>query len=139
MMRQQQAGFTLIEVAIVVLILGIISALAYNGYQSQADQSRRSDAHRTLTDIAQRLERCYTHQNDYQECVNDGDDTTWDSAEGHYEISLSELNRSSFTLVATPQGFHADRDANRCSTLTLSHTGRRDSTGSLEREDCWGL
>ncbi len=139
MNRQRQAGFTLIEVMIVVAILGIISALAYNSYQRHVVTTYRADAQRSLAEIAQRLERCFTQRNDYRECVDDGGGTTWDSQDGHYEIFIGDLERTTFTLTARPQGVQAERDGDRCSTLTLTHTGRRDSTGSEERDDCWGL
>ena len=139
MRTQRQNGFTLIEVMIVVAIIGIVSALAYNGYQRQVDNSRRADAQRSLTEIAQRLERCYTHRNSYEACVDEGGDTSWESQDGHYQIRVSDLDTTTFTLTARPQGFHADRDGDRCSSLTLTHTGRRDATGTEDRDDCWGL
>ena len=139
MNRQRQAGFTLIEVVIVVAILGIISAFAYNGYQRYVQNTYRADAQRSLMDIAQRLERCFTQRNDYSECVDGGQGATWESENGHYEISITDLEKTTFTLIATPQGVQAERDGDRCATLTLTHTGRRDSTGSEERDDCWGL
>lgn len=132
------AGFTLIELIIVVAIIGIIAAIAYPNYQRQVDQSRRADAQTTLLETAQRLERCYTETNSYQDCVDGG--FPFDSENGHYTITAPTLEQTRFTLRATPQGVQGDRDAGFCSWFELTHTGQRraeDGDGNDATEDCW--
>jgi type IV pilus assembly protein PilE len=52
------AGFTLIELMIVVAIIGILSAVAYPSYQNYIRKSRRADAH-TLIQAAQLAQEKY--------------------------------------------------------------------------------
>jgi len=133
-------GFTLIEVLIAVVIVGILVAIAQATYVRHVDNSRRADAQSTLMDFAHRLERCYTVTNSYSECVNDEEvlgDIPRDSSDGHYRIEVDDLRPSTFRLVATPQGVQADRDGSNCSELSLTHTGRKQADGDRE-DDCWG-
>jgi len=137
-MRKQQGGFTLLEVLIVVAILGIVSALAYNSYTRQADDSRRSDAASMLVNAAQHLERCFTrfHAYDHEDC-NDLPD---ESPGGHYRLDSSGVDANTFTVRAIPQGVQAERDADRCAFLELDHTGRRtaeDGDGNDAVDECW--
>jgi|TARA_R100000900_G_scaffold115422_3_gene90239 type IV pilus assembly protein PilE len=135
--RQSQAGFTLIEIMIVVAILGILASIAYSSYQNQVMRSNRSDAQATLNDTAQRLQRCYTtfssYDNDncavYQQLTTG--DARIDSPEGMYRITIDDESATTYTLSATairaPQT--ADED---CDTeMSLDHRGRRTP------EACW--
>ena len=139
-MRKQQGGFTLLEVLIVVAILGIVSALAYNSYTRQADDSRRSDAASMLVNAAQQLERCYTRVHTYDvDNVEECNDLPDESPGGHYRLN-SELDTNTFTVTAVPQGVQAERDAQRCAFLALDHTGRRtaeDGDGNEAVDECW--
>lgn len=58
-------GFTLIEVMIVVVIIGILAAVAYPSYQKHMTQTRRSDAQSALLQIANQQERFFTECNYY--------------------------------------------------------------------------
>lgn len=137
-MKKQQGGFTLLEVLIVVAILGIVSALAYNSYTRQADDSRRSDAASMLVNAAQQLERCYTRFHEYNH--NDCRDLPNESPGGHYRLDETGVDTNTFTVRAVPQGVQAERDADRCAFLALDHTGRRtaeDGDGNDAVEECW--
>jgi len=128
-------GITLIELMIAVAIVGILAAIAYPSYQNQVERSRRADAQGLLTDAAQRLERCFTAYNAYDDagCDIAADVTggsTLTSEGGFYEVSATALNASDFTLQAVPQGAQTGDD---CGTLTIEHTGRK---GAAEA-DCW--
>lgn len=52
----QQAGFTLIELMIVVAIIGILAAIAYPSYQSYVERTNRADMMVEMQQIASRIE-----------------------------------------------------------------------------------
>lgn len=130
---RQQHGFTLIELMIVVVILGVLLAIAVPTYQGYVENGRRTDGQTALMDTAQRLERCFSTYGTY----NDGDcgvadDLPAESDQGYYEIDFAdgEPTASTFELEAAPQGVQTSDD---CGTLTLSHTGAQ---GAGE-DNCW--
>jgi type IV pilus assembly protein PilE len=57
--RAAQAGFTLIEMMIVVAIIGIIAAVAYPQYTSYVQRSRMAEATGNLSTLRVRMEQYY--------------------------------------------------------------------------------
>ena len=145
------AGFTLIELVVVVAIIGILAAIAYPSYQDSVRKSKRADAKAALLELAQWMERNYTVTNRYTLAV--GDTTDQDTAQmtaklpfnqsprdstKAYDLSVTALATNSFTLSAAPAGAQAN---DPCKTLTLTHTGAKGVTGTpaptLTAAECW--
>lgn len=128
-MRRRHSGFTLIELMIVVAIVAILAAIAYPSYTRYVEQARRADGKAALLDAAQRLERCHTQTNAY-----DDEDCTFAavSPDGFYAIAATVQQPMTFTLTATPQGAQANSP---CGTYTLDSDGTRGSGGDNDR--CW--
>ena len=128
MKNRPSQGFTLIELMIVVVILGVIAAIAIPAYTNQIIQTRRADGTSALLNTAQQLERCFTRFGTYDGCLAD-----FTTGDGFYSVTI-EADATSFTLNAEPVGSQA-RDV-ACGTLILSHQGVRNQTGDGQR--CWG-
>ncbi|MDH2375151.1 type IV pilin protein [Cobetia sp. 3AK] len=138
--RRYARGFTLTEIMIVVVIVGILAAIAYPSYQDQVIRSRRADGQAALMSLAQAQERYMARCGGYatsiagdSDCDEEGLGRATESPEGYYALSLEDgATTTRFTLIATavaPQS--ADTD---CPALTLTNTGIRDTTGD---GDCW--
>ena len=56
----RQQGFTLIEVMIVVLIIGILAAIAYPNYSEYVKRGNRSEGQAFLNDVSARQERYFS-------------------------------------------------------------------------------
>ena len=133
----KRQGFTLIELMIVVLILGIIVAIAFPAYTNQVQKTRRADATTALLGAAQQLERCFTRTNSYsQQCVGD-----FTSENGHYDIVfIPDDPPVGYKLRATPKGPQA---GDKCKEFTFFHTGERKAAFKLgepsdsAKQECW--
>lgn len=138
MIRKTTRGFTLIELMIAVVIMGILASVAYSSYQGQVMRSNRSDATAALNDASQRLQRCFTLYNNYthEDCQvhDDLQGGGIQSSEGMYRVEYeSAPSATGYTLVArainAPQT--GDTDCTGANAMTLTQTGRR------EPQACW--
>ena len=137
---RRMRGVTLMELMIVVVIVGILAAIAYPSYQGQMRKTRRSDGKSVLLDTAQRLERCFTRYNAY----NNGGCATATaiagagqaSPGGWYVVTAAggALTATAFTLTATPQTVQTGDTF--CANLTLTQSGVRGASGSAPTT-CW--
>jgi type IV pilus assembly protein PilE len=130
--RSKQAGFTLIELMIVVAIIGILAAVAYPSYVEYIRQARRADAQSALLELAQFMERRYTTTGSYEagdDCSLPFDTSPKDGSTAFYNLSAA-CDASTFTLTATRTGAMT---ADECGNLTLTNTGLQGAASA----DCW--
>ena len=129
-------GMTLIELAIVLLILAVLVAIAYPAFNNQVIKARRADGHALLYQAAQRQQQFFTSNNAFTATIGDGGlQLSTSSIEGYYTLSVAATN-TTYTLTATrvsPQ----TKDT-WCGNLTLTHLGVKGVTNaSFSADRCW--
>ncbi|MEA2120273.1 type IV pilin protein [Halovibrio sp. HP20-50] len=124
-----QRGFTLIELMIVVVIIGIIAAIAYPSYTRYVERSRLTDGQSGLMQAASEMERCYTSNYSYEvDCLETGQSPE----EVYPNITLTDSG-SAYRLEAQ----NGTRVPAGCETLWIQSDGQRGPNGSDDSEDCW--
>ncbi|MCW4149761.1 prepilin-type N-terminal cleavage/methylation domain-containing protein [Halomonas sp. 18H] len=119
----RHAGFTLLELLVVLVIAGTLMAVAYPRYQHAMAETRLSDGQAALMRLATRLERCHARSHSYQGCL----DTPRLSAAGHFRIT-ARLDANAYQLTAT----HDDTAVfSACRVLRLDARGRQQPV------ECW--
>jgi type IV pilus assembly protein PilE len=128
-MHRRTAGFTLIEVMIVILILGIVAAIALPSYSNQVARSRRSDCMGVLLGFAQAMEKYRAVNFTYLGAATAGADTGAPAntlypdqcpIEGDtpfYNLTIQAATANSFTVQAASTGTQADDGSLRVNSL----------------------
>lgn len=126
---RSQKGFTLIELMLVVVIIGVLSSIALPSYNKYVVKSKRTAAQAALSEFASAMERHRLRTGTYIGAVDgDGkpvifsDQVPIDGGSKTYDLT-AELDATTYTLTASPVGSQQPDGK-----LTLEHTGKR----------CWG-
>lgn len=133
--RHKAAGFSLIELLTVLVIMATLLGLAMPAYNSYLQKTRRSDAKSALLQLAAAQERWFFQNNQYTSTLSDLGNAT--SPEGYYTITLA-ATASTYTLTATATGKQSgDTD---CQKFFVDETGDKtaqDSSSTDNTANCW--
>ena len=127
--RRNIAGFTLMELMIVVAIIGIIAAVGYPSYTQYVIRGKRSEGRSALLDAAARMERYYSDNNQYATLATVGIGAT--SETGLYDITQQSLTNGNqnYVLRAAPTFTDAD-----CGYFDITQAGAKTSESGTT---CW--
>ena len=129
-------GFTLIELMVVVVVIGLLAAIGIPSYTAYVTKSYRTEAMTTLLK-AQAIVEEYRAQNNnvYPNTANlPASVSTALQATAHYTYAYSSAANSSYQITATAKGSQANDQENNvpCNVLTV------DNVGTKSPQACWG-
>ena len=126
---RKRSGFTLLEVIIVIIIVGVLASLALPRFFSTVEYSRATEAMQAISTVRQSMERCYLMRVSFTgPCSAFGsldveDPNTAPVAHFSYAITSAA---TSYTITATRN----TRDGgNAASTVWLQFTGTTINKG----------
>ena len=134
----QCAGFTLIEVMIVVAIVAILAAVAYPSYQSYIIRANRSAAQTFMLEVASKQERYLLDARAYAASVAALGMSVPSTVSANYTITSAPTAGlpPGYSVTAIPIGNQLARDT-LCGTLTINATGTKTASGSGGVSQCW--
>lgn len=147
---KKNAGMTLIELMIVVVIMGILASIATPIYYSNVSKSRRSDGQGTLASFAATMNRYHTKNNTFTGAATAGADTgapsifpsesPVDSGKKYYDLSIQSATDSTFTLRATPKNAQSDNGILEINSLGIKSWDENDDGDVSDAgEDNWDI
>jgi type IV pilus assembly protein PilE len=124
-----QAGFTLIELMITVVIVGIVSAIAVPSYGAYVLRTRLADAYSALAGVQPAAEQHWSNTNSYTGF------TALPASTDNFSYRVDSATDSAYTISAT------GRNATLGFVFTIDQNGRRATTavpaGWPTSATCW--
>lgn len=127
---QLQAGFTLIELVMVVAIVTVLAAIAVPIYSDQARRSARAEVQALITTAATRQTQFLVDRRRYADSMSSLNLSLPTSLSGKYTIAVATADGPppTFAITATATGNQAK---DKCPSLVLDNAGNRTPAG------CW--
>jgi type IV pilus assembly protein PilE len=129
-MGQRQAGFTLIELMMVVVIVAVLATIALPAYQGYVIKANRGATQAYLLEIAQKQQLYFNDVREYAADPNDLDVAQPERVADNYTIGVAVAGDPntpySYTITATPKaGTKQVKDG----VLSIDHTGQKLRAG----------
>lgn len=118
----QQRGFSLSDLIMTVVIIGVLAAIAIPNYQSHVLKTQRRATIAEVYELITEQERLYSQDGNYSA-------TTITSNSGRHQIALTVPTSGQYSIAITALGAQLS-DAG-CTSLTI------DSYGNRTPASCW--
>jgi len=138
--KPSEYGFSLIELMIVIVIVGIIASFAVPAYNDYVTRAKRSDGLTSLAELQLLQEKFRANCPHYARAISTTTRTcdtttpanstliyTTNSPEGNYALAITSSSSSSFTITATGQ--NGQQNDTGCNVLTITETGQITPAG----------
>lgn len=152
MSRLRQSGFTLIEMMIVVVVIAILTAVAYPSYTSYVIRGNRAAAQAFMFSVSNKQQQYLLDARYFAggaTALADLGLTVPTEVSSKYTITVActmptavanctgAAGVPTYTITGTPIGTQATNDT-KCGTLTLNQAGAKTKSGTASSvTDCW--
>lgn len=132
--KRASKGFSLIELAIVMVVIAILSAIALPSYRKYVLRGNRTTAIQALQDVASREESYFFSNSTY---TDSNTNLGFSSSIGapNYTVNVASASSTDYTVTAT--AINAQVQDTECATLSLNHAGQQFSNGVATSVPCW--
>lgn len=148
--RASSQGFSLIELMATVVIISLLSAIAFPSYTNFVKKSRRSTAKSTLLQMYARQENHFAnvksyaskasqlgYKNDVVWLDDSGDEESGETSESIYSVEIDRTSNFEYSITASVAGRQViDTD---CVSFTITHQGTKSAKNDegFASTDCW--
>ena len=143
----RQDGVTLMELMVVMIIVGVLAAVAIPSYRNYVIRSQRADAKDALLALATAQEKFYLQCNTYAADIDNATDcvagelqATDASKNGWYDLAIDAANATSYTVSAVAAAGENQFQDEACRTFRVTDRGIRtafDSGDVDNTAECW--
>lgn len=124
--RQKVCGFTIIELMIAVIVVGVVASLAFPAFQGAMRKSRRAEAFAALSAVQLAQERWRANKLNYTDQLTNAANATppglglaGSTPSGYYNISLGATSATGYTALATAAGGTSQASDGDCAKLSV--------------------
>jgi len=143
--RADCQGFTLVELMIVVIVIGLLAAVALPSFIDSVRKSRRSDAFAAIAAVQQAQERWRSGHASYATLLGNTSETeepnglrlTGTSNGGYYTLALSNVTSTNYTVTATAVSSKSQAQDANCQLLAVRMQGGNVDYGSGASSANW--
>ncbi|MGQ4276400.1 type IV pilin protein [Pseudidiomarina sp. E22-M8] len=123
--KLKTSGMTLIEIMIVIVIIGIIAAIAYPNFVDYVREARRADAMGQLLTLQMAEEEYRLKNTAYADIATLGAGVSSE----FYTFSATNIGAETYTLTATATGSQANDTG--CTAISINQNDQKTPA------DCW--
>ena len=135
-----EQGFSLIELLVVILVIGILAAIALPAFLGQRDKGQDADAKSNARNLVSHLESFYaterTYDADEAKASNDIQKSSLPIGGGLGQVDIAEGDADTYTVVAKSKSggsFTIEKDSNGKISRTCSDQGE----GGCDSDGAW--